>query len=246
MSTGYQVLWAAIAAGTPFVMPMATEAAVITNATSYTTVSSIGVGQSLGTAGYFLPDTTTGTYSSYPSYVSTITGITNIANNGYAPITLHPNSSSSESLSSGAYYAGAQNGTPGHTMATITLTGTVPAFQLGIMTDNGNAANPTSFSVIDSNSGIGTTTESSTTAYDVDDFFLIDVSNASAGDVISIVGNGYRGGTYYAILGGLTFDPVPTPEPTSLALLPCLGLLGLRRRRQGILASPPSAKFNAV
>jgi hypothetical protein len=104
-------------------------------------------------------------------------------------------------------------------------------FQLGLFGDNtAGSSNNTNYTVNDVTAGTLITTTRTGTA-PTDDFYYVDITGASPGDVIVVSGSG---ATTTATLGGVTFDTIiaPAPEPASLCLLGIGGLgLLLRRRR---------------
>lgn len=115
------------------------------------------------------------------------------------------------------------------TLATLTLGSGVPSlFQLGFLEDNTNTAlNNTPLTLHSSVLGSTDITINSppSTATRQNDFYVVNVAGATAGETITVIGTSNGN---VATLGGLI---VSVPEPASLGGLAAAGLLLSRRRR---------------
>ena len=199
-----------------------------------------------GTDGYSVfGNSTTDSTSSLPGYVSSVTptGSAGEYRGGdNSTITL-----SGDTVHSGFTQAYTSNGNV-YDLALIALTGSVPStFDLGLLTDNSNQNYPTAYTLSlysgDPSAGgtqVGTTLDVNTTASSrsVDnDFYYASVSGASSGDFLVVQGYTPAGfnSTNAVELGGVTFDTVVTPEPSTFALMFAgLGVLLLvARTRRG-------------
>jgi hypothetical protein len=208
----------------------------------FTTVASTstgaGSGGVIGTDGYeFLETDLNGTIanvSSTPTYVASINIIVIQPSNG--------TSYSNLEIGGTTYHTGILYKAPvvagtSYPVATITLTTnttfTIPSeLQLGFLEDNGSTGNESDITVSDSQGG-GTVSTVDTGNNSVkNDFYLVDISGATYGDVITVTGSMPTSSQTSVALGGITFDTIPTPEPMMLSLLAvgALGLLGRRRR----------------
>jgi PEP-CTERM motif len=213
-------------------------ATTISSTSTYTTVTSIGVGQTVGTDGWFLANS--GPQKS-PAYATLFT-VSGNAGATAASITLYTATNTTQTVSTNYYYTGSN----GVTLSTITLTGTVPAeFQLGILSDNEvNGPFPCTFKVTDTNpldAASGTVTDSFS-GTGVDNFYLIDITGASSGDVLSVSNSG----STLAVFGGLSFDTIPTPEPSALSLLGVGAVALLARRRRKTSGAPEQHRIMGV
>jgi hypothetical protein len=129
------------------------------------------------------------------------------------------------------------------TLATITLQTGVPAtFQLGVLEDNavGRPLNQASVTVTGSNSVVEPVAGNGGVAFaSHNDFYYFDIVGALAGQTLTIstTNNGTLAGFSYCELGGITFDTIPVPEPTSVGLLAVGALLAACRRSRAMSKS---------
>lgn len=106
--------------------------------------------------------------------------------------------------------------------------------QLAILGDNTAAnSNDSTYTVSDLTAGVSITTSNLGSATKQNDFYFVDIYNASPNDVIDITANvvDTNPGSGHASLGGVTFDSSSTPEPAS-AMAMAVGSFGLMRRRR--------------
>jgi hypothetical protein len=121
------------------------------------------------------------------------------------------------------------------TLMNIVLGAVLPTagFRLGVFIDNGDNAvlTPTMLRVSGSGGDSGLI---STTAANIDgDMYFFDILGATPGSLLYI--SARSGATTVATIGGITFDTIPIPEPSSLALL-AFGMISLwffRTKRLG-------------
>jgi PEP-CTERM motif len=202
------------------------------------TINTIGNGETLGTAGYELfgvggassPTSTTGNLPTWVASFST-SGDGFYGSSPESSITAIDNSGTYSGLT-GIAYAGAD----GATLATITLapSGNIPSeFQLGLLGDNGSNDNrDADFNVSDNNGGTPVATSEFGNQALVNDFYLVDITGAVNGEIITIVGDASTQGNGGPAIGGITFDSLAAaPEPATLSLL-AVGSLGLLARRR--------------
>jgi hypothetical protein len=243
------VIFCASAAGFVFLgSGPAAHAAVIGSGPVQTNMATVGPGTTVGTLGYSFPLTQPGTVEnqfyyqpggapyethSLPSYLSVAYASPDdyYAATGYAKLTV--NGDATNGLTGYAYLpgSGATSAASAMTLATITLGPGVPAsFELGVLGDNtGSAGDNTSF-VITGTGGSSQTVNSPVSGNSLsDDFYYVTVTNATAGDTISIAG--YNGGGGPG-LAGVVFDSAAVPEPVSLGLLAVAAVPVLLRRRK--------------
>jgi hypothetical protein len=233
-------LLAAAAMATLFVSNLQGSTLSVTNGSpAETAYNSIGVGQTVGKDGYYLFATggTATTYtdtSNLPSYATSPVTTGDLRYGGtltgeaYEKIAVYPTGSSSTTIATGVAYQSSVSAT----LASFTLTGVVPTeFQLGLLGNNSeSASNYTDFLVTDSNSQ-QSASNSPGTSYvtgNGNDFYFVDITGASAGDTVTIVGTKISSNE---AIGGIAFDTIiQAPEPATLGIM-AIGAIGLLARR---------------
>jgi PEP-CTERM motif len=181
------------------------------------------------------PGTFTGDLSNLPTYVTSVAGFAESDSGADSQITV-----GGTTYFTGISFDFANDPAP-LTLATITLGSSIPAsFNLGLLSDNSYQSSNAFYSLAlfnSSNVQLGSTLAvNSTITGDThqNDFYYANVQGAGAGDYIKV----YAAGTaptpgVQVSLGGVTFDTVTTPEPTTWALMFAgLGVLVLVARRK--------------
>jgi hypothetical protein len=212
---------------------------------------SVGVGQGLGTDGYlFFPSVGQSSYSSafgadayvQPAYVGGISPASGNQDYGGGTGTTGPTMTAFTASASNTFHVGEEYQTEGSasltTLVSFTLSGSVPQeFQLGVLGDTYGNNRFNTYTVSDGTAATATQVDArvdATNLIDTTQFYYFDISNASAGDTISIAAlpTG-SGGDLDPMLSGITFDTISAaPEPASLSILAfgAVGLLSRRRR----------------